>query len=86
MRDLVSCGELLKGDSWVDPGDPAAAAENELMGAATLIEAASLKLSKLKPREIHASFNKFDLVFIFAIIRRFLQMLQYFIYLGCRIQ
>lgn len=46
----------MKGESLADSTEPSAAAENELMCAANLIEAASVKLSKLKPREIHASF------------------------------
>lgn len=51
VGELVSCGELLKGDSWTDPSDPTAVAENELIGAANSIEAAAVKLSQLRPRQ-----------------------------------
>uniref|UniRef100_A0A915Q6F4 FERM domain-containing protein n=1 Tax=Setaria digitata TaxID=48799 RepID=A0A915Q6F4_9BILA len=51
VGDLVNCGELLKGDSWTDPSDPTAVAENELIGAANSIEAAAVKLSQLRPRQ-----------------------------------
>ena len=39
------------GSEWVDPEDPTVIAENELLRAASSIEAAALKLSQLKPRE-----------------------------------
>uniref|UniRef100_A0A1I8EQD5 I/LWEQ domain-containing protein n=1 Tax=Wuchereria bancrofti TaxID=6293 RepID=A0A1I8EQD5_WUCBA len=51
VGELVNCGELLKGDSWTDPSDPTAVAENELIGAANSIEAAAVKLSQLRPRQ-----------------------------------
>lgn len=51
VGELANCVELLKGDSWTDPSDPAAVAENELIGAANSIEAAAVKLSKLRPRQ-----------------------------------
>ncbi|VDK86629.1 unnamed protein product [Onchocerca ochengi] len=51
VGELASCGELLKGDSWTDPSDPTAVAENELIGAANSIEAAAVKLSQLRPRQ-----------------------------------
>ncbi|VIO95611.1 Talin 1, putative [Brugia malayi] len=51
VGELVNCGELLKGDSWTDPSDPTAIAENELIGAANSIEAAAVKLSQLRPRQ-----------------------------------
>lgn len=55
VADLVSCGELLKGDSWTDPSDPTTVAENELLGAAHSIEAAAVKLAQLRPRPAQAS-------------------------------
>lgn len=51
VGELLSCGELLKGDSWTDPSDPTVVAENELIGAANSIEAAAVKLSQLRPRQ-----------------------------------
>ncbi|VDN06084.1 unnamed protein product [Thelazia callipaeda] len=51
VGELINCGELLKGDSWTDPSDPTAVAENELIGAANSIEAAAVKLSQLRPRQ-----------------------------------
>lgn len=53
VGELVSCGELLKGDAWTDPSDPTAVAENELVGAANSIEAAAVKLAQLRPRQVH---------------------------------
>uniref|UniRef100_A0A5S6Q7X7 FERM domain-containing protein n=1 Tax=Trichuris muris TaxID=70415 RepID=A0A5S6Q7X7_TRIMR len=50
VTDLVAQVELLKGADWVDPSDPAVIAENELLGAASSIEAAARKLAQLKPR------------------------------------
>ena len=67
VGELINCGELLKGEGWVDPSDPAAAAENELMGAANLIEAAAVKLSKLKPRQVHVSLIHFNFAFCFSL-------------------
>ncbi|XP_076439084.1 talin-1-like isoform X2 [Babylonia areolata] len=39
------------GSEWVDPDDPTVIAENELLSAASSIEAAAKKLSQLKPRQ-----------------------------------
>ncbi|KAK7096337.1 hypothetical protein V1264_005641 [Littorina saxatilis] len=39
------------GTDWVDPDDPTVIAENELLNAASSIEAAAKKLSQLKPRQ-----------------------------------
>ncbi|XP_025081470.1 talin-1-like isoform X4 [Pomacea canaliculata] len=39
------------GADWVDPEDPTVIAENELLSAASSIEAAAKKLSALKPRQ-----------------------------------
>ena len=41
---------LNPGTDWVDPEDPTVIAENELLTAASSIEAAAKKLSQLKPR------------------------------------
>ena len=38
------------GSDWVDPDDPTVIAENELLTAASSIEAAAKKLAQLKPR------------------------------------
>uniref|UniRef100_A0A914R855 Uncharacterized protein n=1 Tax=Parascaris equorum TaxID=6256 RepID=A0A914R855_PAREQ len=58
VGELANCGELLKGDSWSDPSDPTAVAENELIGAANSIEAAAVKLAQLRPRQVHVSMMK----------------------------
>ncbi|EPB69163.1 I/LWEQ domain protein, partial [Ancylostoma ceylanicum] len=50
VKDLIGCSELLKGDTWADHSDPTIIAENELMGAASSIEAAAVKLAELRPR------------------------------------
>ncbi|XP_059140472.1 talin-2-like isoform X4 [Physella acuta] len=39
------------GSDWVDPDDPTVIAENELLTAASSIEAAAKKLAQLKPRQ-----------------------------------
>lgn len=39
------------GTDWVDPEDPTVIAENELLTAASSIEAAAKKLSQLQPRQ-----------------------------------
>jgi len=44
--DIIS-----QGVDWVDPFDPTAIAENELLSAANSIEAAAKKLSQLQPRQ-----------------------------------
>ncbi|CAJ0573825.1 unnamed protein product, partial [Mesorhabditis spiculigera] len=50
VKDLTGCAELLKGDTWQGPSDPTAIAENELLGAASAIESAAVKLAELRPR------------------------------------
>ncbi|KAK5981052.1 VBS domain-containing protein [Trichostrongylus colubriformis] len=50
VKDLIGCSELLKGDTWADHSDPTVVAENELLGAASSIEAAAVKLAELRPR------------------------------------
>ena len=54
VGDLIACGEQFKSDQWVgaSSSDPTLAAENELLGAASSIEAASVKLAQLKPRDV----------------------------------
>lgn len=42
---------LSLGSDWVDPDDPTVIAENELLTAASSIEAAAKKLAQLKPRQ-----------------------------------
>ena len=39
------------GTDWVDPEDPTVIAENELLGAASSIDAAAKKLANLRPRK-----------------------------------
>lgn len=41
---------LFSGRDWVDPEDPTVIAENELLTAASSIEAAARKLASLRPR------------------------------------
>ena len=56
VGELALCGEQLKSESgWVDTSEPAVIAENELLGAANSIEAAAVKLSQLRPRQVHVS-------------------------------
>lgn len=50
VTEIVSSAELLKGSDWVDPDDPTVIAENELLGAASSIDAAAKKLASLQPR------------------------------------
>lgn len=50
VTEIVSSAELLKGTDWVDPDDPTVIAENELLGAASSIDAAATKLASLQPR------------------------------------
>ncbi|XP_026471781.1 talin-1-like [Ctenocephalides felis] len=50
VSELVSLAETLKGRDWVDPEDPTVIAENELLTAASSIEAAARKLASLRPR------------------------------------
>lgn len=51
VTELVQSAEIIKGTDWVDPDDPTVIAENELLNAASSIEAAAKKLSQLKPRQ-----------------------------------
>ncbi|PVD36353.1 hypothetical protein C0Q70_03333 [Pomacea canaliculata] len=51
VTELVQSAEVIKGADWVDPEDPTVIAENELLSAASSIEAAAKKLSALKPRQ-----------------------------------
>ena len=51
VTEIVASAEQLKGgDGWVDPEDPTAMAETELLGAASSIDAAAKKLESLIPR------------------------------------
>ncbi|RWS31093.1 talin-1-like protein [Leptotrombidium deliense] len=50
VTEIVSGAQKLKGSDWVDPDDPTVIAENELLGAASSIEAAARKLASLQPR------------------------------------
>lgn len=47
------------GTDWEDPEDPTVIAENELLGAASSIDAAAKKLANLRPRisSTKVSFN-----------------------------
>ncbi|XP_052786529.1 talin-1-like isoform X4 [Mya arenaria] len=47
----VRWSQLGPGTDWVDPQDPTVIAENELLSAASSIEAAAKKLSQLQPRK-----------------------------------
>ncbi|XP_011503783.1 PREDICTED: talin-1-like [Ceratosolen solmsi marchali] len=51
VTELIAVTEILKGNKWVDPDDLAVIAENELLGAAASIDAASKKLANLRPRK-----------------------------------
>jgi len=64
VTELVAVAELLKGNDWVDPDDPTVIAENELLGAAAIIDAAAKKLASLRPRRsIQVSFrNNFGII------------------------
>jgi talin len=63
VTEIVSSAELLKGSDWVDPDDPTVIAENELLGAASSIDAAAKKLASLQPRRtsIRVSFASFQI-------------------------
>jgi talin len=50
VTEIVQSAEALKGTDWVDPDDPTAIAEAELLTAANQIEAAARKLMTLRPR------------------------------------
>uniref|UniRef100_A0AC35TRB9 FERM domain-containing protein n=1 Tax=Rhabditophanes sp. KR3021 TaxID=114890 RepID=A0AC35TRB9_9BILA len=62
INDLINLGEHVKGDDWVNSADLSSIAETELLGAASSIEAASLKLAQLKPpkneSEVNLSFDE----------------------------
>uniref|UniRef100_F6WWU2 Talin-2 n=1 Tax=Ciona intestinalis TaxID=7719 RepID=F6WWU2_CIOIN len=51
VSNLVRSGESMKGTDWVDPNDPNVIAEQELLAAASSIEAAAKKLAQLRPRK-----------------------------------
>ncbi|XP_053387301.1 talin-1-like [Mercenaria mercenaria] len=51
VSEIVHAAEAIKGTDWVDPEDPTVIAENELLTAASSIEAAAKKLSQLQPRQ-----------------------------------
>jgi talin len=51
VTELVAVTEILKGNEWINPDDPTIIAENELLGAAASIDAASKKLANLRPRK-----------------------------------
>ena len=58
VGELANCGEQLRSSSPLggeEQHHPAAAivAENELMGAASAIEAVSNRLAQLRPRQVH---------------------------------
>ncbi len=48
MAIFLVCGGA--GTDWEDPEDPTVIAENELLGAASSIDAAAKKLANLRPR------------------------------------
>ena len=52
VTELGSVAQLLKGSDWEDPEDPIVIAENELLGAASSIDAAAKKLASLRPRRV----------------------------------
>uniref|UniRef100_A0A0K0EJV8 FERM domain-containing protein n=1 Tax=Strongyloides stercoralis TaxID=6248 RepID=A0A0K0EJV8_STRER len=61
VDNLLDCGESLKGDEeWMDHQDAVLIAENELMGAATSIKAAAVKLAQMKPRRHTSEITKMD--------------------------
>lgn len=49
-RDVTLLTFSPAGSDWVDPDDPCAIAETELLGAASSIDAAAKKLASLRPR------------------------------------
>lgn len=57
MGDLIACSEQFKDaegytERYTNGKDATIYAENELLGAASSIEAASVKLAQLKPRDV----------------------------------
>ena len=60
---MSHCGEQLHSSSPNPEEKPLVVAENELLGAASSIEAVSNKLSQLRPRQVHVSFNLKLLIF-----------------------
>jgi hypothetical protein len=55
VGQLSHCGEQLHSSSPITEERPLDVAENELLGAASSIEAVSNKLSQLRPRQVHKS-------------------------------
>lgn len=57
VTDLAHCGELLRSLSPIHSQDeqPDIIAENELLGAASSIEAVSNRLAQICPRQVHVS-------------------------------
>lgn len=51
VSEIENAADMLKGTDWNDPDDPTVIAENELLGAASAIDAAAKRLSHLKPRK-----------------------------------
>jgi len=49
--DSVFFSYFHPGSDWVDPNDPNVIAEQELLAAASSIEAAAKKLAQLRPRK-----------------------------------
>jgi hypothetical protein len=60
---FLYCAKL--GTDWEDPEDPTVIAENELLGAASSIDAAAKKLANLRPR---VSSIKVILSFLFFLL------------------
>ncbi|KAJ8686379.1 hypothetical protein QAD02_022173, partial [Eretmocerus hayati] len=62
VTELVAVAEILKGNEWTDPDNLTIIAENELLGAAASIDAATKKLASLRPRR-NAEETKEDMNF-----------------------
>lgn len=58
VADVIRDVRKLKGSDLVDPDDPNVQAENELLAAASSIEAAARKLADLRPRETPRAANE----------------------------
>lgn len=58
VGELAHCGELLRSSSPIGSTEeqPAIVAENELLGAASSIEAVSNRLAQICPRQIHVGY------------------------------
>ena len=50
------------GTDWDDPEDPTVIAENELLGAASSIDAAAKKLANLRPRVSSTKVRQFEIL------------------------